>query len=1102
MRLQVRACVAAGALALLAVAVAGPLAAQGVTTAAVRGTILDEAGAPLSDVTLTLTNTSTGQRYAGVSRRDGRYNIENVAVGGPYVLEVRALGYQASRRQGFSLALGQSLELNIAMTRAVVVLEAITVTAEEQDPLIAASRTGTASYVSDSAIRRLPTLNRNFTDFVITSPQVVQASGLSFGGGHRKMNNIQIDGTSNNDLFGLGATGQPGGQVDAKSITLEAVKEYQVLIAPYDVRQSGFSGGLVNAVTRHGTNTWHGSLFWYYQENRLVRDTLRVTVTDPISGAADTSFSAFGQFRQHQRGFRLSGPIIRDKLMFFIAGEWQTRDFPNSGIAVGRESPTLTGISPDSAQRVADIFSTAYSTDPGTFNEVTLNTPNRNVFARLDWQINYNHQLALRWNHVRASDDALSRGSAGFYGYSSFNRTINNNTNSFVLQLNSTLGGGKYYNELRLGWQRIRDRRAPQNPFDRSGAITIRPQIEVRNRSFISPADPSVFNQFVIGGERFSHRNELDQDIFELDDALTWAAGPHTITLGTHNEWITFRNLFFHSADGYWRFNTLADLEAGTPAFYRTQIPYSDAAAGVPGSLVKDVPIADFGILQLGLYAQDQWELTRNISLTLGLRVDVPVTLESPDYNGLVDSTLSIRTDQLPSGNLHWSPRLGINWDVRGNRSTILRGGVGLFTGRIPYVWLSNAYTNTGREVLEVNCTGAEIPDFNESVFTTPPTGCRTTSGVSVPSAQVNVFDNGFRFPQYLKTSIGLDQRLPWNMLGTLEFLYTRGVNTILQKEANIAQTPIATNSEGRMMFGTLDPASGDATPQRITTSLPQVINHTNGSKDWSYQITAQLQKRFGQGFEFNGGYTYSKVRDLVSLTSSIASSNFGFSPVARGGNPNDRTLGVSTWEVPHKVSLAGTININIPNLPSSFTLIYVGQSGLPYTWTIDGDANADGYEAPNIGGRRNDIVYVPLADGSDFSPESPGDLTDYNALIESEECLRTARGSIPDKNTCRNPWVNRLDANLRVSLYALGGGAHNFTLVWDVFNVLNLLNGDWGQNKTIVGFSDDILRTVGYDTANDRPIYRYAGPTPTSKFTFSNTLSRWRMQFGLRYDF
>lgn len=1102
MRLLVRACVAAGALALLAVAVAAPLAAQGVTTAAVRGTILDEAGGPLGEVTMTLTNTATGQRYTGVSRGDGRYNIENVAVGGPYVLEARALGYQASRREGFSLALGQAIELNFAMTRAVVVLEAITVTAEEQDPLLAASRTGTATYVSDSAIRRLPTLNRNFTDFVITAPQVAEASGLSFGGGHRKMNNIQIDGTSNNDLFGLGATGQPGGQVDAKSITLEAVKEYQVLIAPYDVRQSGFSGGLVNAVTRHGTNTWHGSLFWYYQEDRFVRDTLRVTITDPATGAADTSVSAFGPFRQHTRGFRLSGPILRDKLMFFIAGEWQARDVPNSGIAVGRESPTLTGISPDSAQRVVDIFQNVYGTDPGIFNEVTLNTPNRNIFARLDWQINYNHQLAFRWNHVKAADDGLSRGNAGFYGYSSFNQTINNSANSFALQLNSTLGGGKYYNELRLGWQRIRDRRAPENPLDRSGAITIKPQIEARNSSFISAAQPSVFNQFVIGGERFSHRNELDQDIFELDDAFTFAKGAHTITVGTHNELISFRNLFFHSADGRWRFDDLADLETGTADFYFTQIPYSDAAAGVPGSLVKDIPVANFSILQLGLYAQDQWDITRDIVLTLGLRLDVPYTLDSPDYNGLVDSTLGIRTDELPSGNLHWSPRVGVNWDVMGNRSTVVRGGAGLFTGRMPYVWLSNAYTNTGREALEVFCSGAEVPVFDASVFTNPPTSCLTTSGVSVPSAQVNVFDNGFKFPQYFKTSIGIDQRLPWNMLGTVEFLYTRGVNTILQKEANIPQAPIATNGEGRMMFGTLDPSDGDATPQRITTSLPQVLNHTNASKDWSYQITAQLQKRFAQGFEFNAGYTFSRVRDLTSLTSSIASSNFGFSPVARGGNPNDRTLGISTWEVPHKITLSGTANINIPNLPSSITLIYVGQSGTPYTWTIDGDANADGYEAANIGGRRNDIVYVPSASGSDITMENQQELDEYNDLIESEPCLSAARGSIPDKNTCRNPWRNRLDMNVRVSLYAMGGGAHNLTLVWDIFNVPNLLNNDWGQFKTVAFSSDDILQIRGYDTVNDRPIYRYNGPTPTSKFTFSNAFSRWRMQFGLRYDF
>ncbi|NIM52541.1 MAG: hypothetical protein GTN62_08005 [Gemmatimonadales bacterium] len=1089
----VRACLAAGAALFVAAAAAVPLAAQGVTSAAVRGQVVDEAGTPVGGATLVLINQSTGQRYVGISRGDGRYNIENVAVGGPYIIQARLLGFQPAQRGEFRLSLGQALELNLMMPRAIVTLEAVTVTAEEQDPLTAVSRTGTAGFVFDSAIRRLPTLDRNFTDFVITAPQVVEIfpeEGLSLAGSHRKMNNIQIDGVSDNDLFGLGDTGQPGGQVGAKSITLEAVKEYQILIAPFDVRQSGFAGGLVNAITRNGTNDFHGSAFWYYRNDAIVRDTLIVTEqTDTLL------VSPFGEFTEHKRGFSFGGPLVRDKVMFFAAGEWQTRNVPAAADPIDRS------IAQDSAQRVVDIFRTTYGVSAGTFKPTTVETPNRNLFGRLDFQLGEDHQLTLRHNHVTASGDNIPRSSAGFYGFTTFNNTIRSNTNSTVLQLNSTLGGGRWYNELRLGYTRIRDRRTPENLDDRD-LNQIRPQIEITN--FSNVGGSTNFNEFLVGGERFSHRNELDQDIFELDDALTFAKGGHTLTVGTHNEWISFRNLFFHSAFGRWQFSSLADLQAGNPSSYFVQIPYSDAAAGRPGNTVKGEPLADWGVIQVGAYAQDQWAVTPSLRITAGLRVDVPILLDEPLLSGAVDTAFGIRTDRMPSGNIHWAPRFGLNWDVTRNRSTVVRGGGGIFTGRPPYVWLSNAFTNTGREVLQVSCSGAAVPTFTASVFTDPPTQCAGGGAATAPAAEVNTFDTGFRFPQYLKASIGVDQRLPLGIIGTVELLYSRGINTVFQQELNIPQEHISINGERRLMFGTIDAATGAATPQRVDTNFVQVVNHKNASKDWSYSITVQFQKRFAAGLEFNAGYSYSQFKDLTSLTSSIGTSNFGRRPVSKGGNPNDPEISTSSWEIPHKITLSGTYDLPIPTLPMSLTVIYTGQSGFPYTWVTSGDANADGYEAPNISRRRNDIVYVPVGP-SDFTGESAlADYQRYSTLIESEPCLREARGKIPARNSCRNPWRNRLDASLRVSVGNwLSGGQHSLTLICDVFNVLNLINRNWGLVKTVGGvIGEPALQLVGYDTANDRGIYRFIGPSPDTKESFSSILSRWQMQIGLRYDF
>ena len=1054
----------------LLASIASGVGAQGVTSAAVRGRVVDSNGQPVVGATVILTNTSTGETYRSTSRSEGRYSIENVAVGGPYAIEARRIGFQPETRTGFILRLGQGLNLDLTLQPSAVQLSEIVVTAEEQDPLVAESRTGATALISDTAVSRLPTLNRNFTDFVVTAPQVTSAGGVSIGGGHRKMNNIQIDGVSDNDLFGLGATGQPGGQVGAKSITLEAVKEFQVLVAPFDIRQGGFAGGLVNAVTKRGTNTFHGSAFWYFQDDALVRDSL------PANGVV------FGDYRQHQRGFSIGGPIVRDRVHFFFAGEWQRRQVPIGGPTIGRETPDDVGITATDAQTLVTTLQ-GFGVDPGSFSEVPIDTPNRNIFGRVDIQLDDNNQLTIRHNHVHASNENLSH-STGRYRLTSNGYAFRSNTNSTALQLNSTLGGGKFFNELRLGYNVTNDIRRPNQPF---------PQIDVETSAVINGLTRN--GEFRVGAEQFSQLNSLDQYVFEITDDFTIPTGDHTLTFGTHNEFISFNNKFFHSSIGVWQFDSLADLQAGTASSFFRQIPFDPA---------RGAPIAEWNVNQLGLYAQDQWRPNSRLQITAGLRIDVPIITDNPVRNQAVEAPFGIRTNDMPSGNIHWSPRAGFNYDVRGDRSTIVRGGLGVFTGRPAYVWLSNAFTNTGREVQQVSCRASS---GNMPVFTADPNNqpmaCAGGGGVFAPTSQINVFTSDFRFPQVFKASLAVDQRLPYGLLGTAEFLYTYGINSIRQRELNIPQTPIGTNAEGRLMFGTGDSRGGGA--QRVDPAFTQVLLHSNRSGDRTYQLTLQLQKVFSQGFEMNASYTHSDVKDYTSLTSSIATSNFGFHPVSRGGNPNDVPLSKSWFDIPDKITVSGTVNIPIPSAPTALTLLYVGQSGQPYTWTVDGDANGDGYEGPGISRRNNDIVYVPLADGSDFTGENPNDFTDYNAFIQSESCLREARGSIPERNTCRNPWSDRVDASLRVSLGNTFGGAqrHNLTFVADVFNLLNLLNSDWGTVRAVTfNQTRELLDFRGFDAVNNRPIYRFAGPSIDSKASVSDLRSRWRAQFGLRYDF
>ena len=642
----------------LCLGVATPGAAQGVTSAAIRGVVRGEVGEPLADVEILATNGSTGQRFAGRSRADGRFNIENVAVGGPYTVEARLIGRRPVQVLGVVLTLGQATSLELTMPTATVELTAITVSGAAVDPLTSVSRTGSSVYVSDTAIARLPTLNRNFTDFVLT---LSQAEGTSIGGQHNRLNNVQIDGVSNNDLFGLGATGQPGGQVDAKSISLEAVREYQVLIAPFDVRQGGFAGGLVNAVTRTGTNRWRMSLFEYHQNEGFVG---RYMIDDTTKSAS------FGEYQQNQYGFSVSGPLRRDRAHFIVVGEWQGREFPSAGNTIGRETDAVAGIATDSATRLVNVLQNTYNSNAGSFLATTIPQPNRNFFARVDVQLNPNHTLTIRDNYVSAEDLNLSR-SRTSYRLSSNGYRIENSTNSLAAQLNSTLGGGRYYNELRIGYQSIRDRRNPEARY---------PELSISNTSSIGGSN--VSGAFIVGAERFSQANELDQGIFELTDDLTFTRGAHTLTVGTHNEFISFRNLFFPSSTGFWSFGSIAALEAGTPTSFSRTIPYSDAAIGVPGGLVRGVPVADWNVSQFGLYAQDQWSPSPRLVITAGLRFDIPTIPTAPTYNGAADTAFSIRTDAMPSGNILWSPRLGFNWAPDAARRTVVRGGTGVFTGR------------------------------------------------------------------------------------------------------------------------------------------------------------------------------------------------------------------------------------------------------------------------------------------------------------------------------------------------------------------------------------------------------------------------------------
>ena len=1054
----------------------GVVGAQGVTGSAVQGSVTQPDSGRVGGAQVQLRSSQTGQAYVATTGDNGRYFLDNIQPGGGYVLTVRAIGFQPATRADISLSLGQRLTTDVVLLPEAVRLEELRVTAAA-DPLINAARTGPSQQISDSAIARLPLQGRNFTDLMQVSPQVV---GTSVAGQNNRYNNLQIDGGVNNDVFGLAEIGSPGGQARARPIPVEAVKEFQVLVAPFDVRQGSFTGGLVNTITRSGTNDWSGSLFAYYQDKG-------------IAGYRDDP--TFPGLSVGQYGGTLGGPIVRDRLHLFAAVDLQDRSAPFSSSfnLTGDDASDIgrTGFTVADAERFRDILENQYGmTGVGDPTSPELSNPNVNLFGKLSYQADRLGLFEVTYNRVDADRDILGRNATSTtipgrlrdgYQLSNSGYVFENLTNTGRIKWTSQFGNG-LSNEFLAGYSAIRDQRALGSDFPlvlaRAGQVGTA-------GSFLAA-----------GAERFSQLNSLDQDVFSLQNNLSFGTGQHRVTVGTANEFYSFDNAFFQARIGVWAFNSLDSLAAGLPTAFQRVLPTPARPEG---------PVAKFNVQQFGLYAQDEWTPNDRLTLTAGLRMDVPFNDTPPENPALsANPFLPINTANFPSGNVLWSPRVGFNFDPAGDGQTIVRGGVGYFTGRPPYVWLSNAFVGTGLEQVELTCSGAGVvPAFTVDPASQP-TVCAGGGGATAPRPSPSYFVDDFKFPQTFRISVGADHRLPWGVVGTVDFLYSKNVNQLYIQDANLVLR--GQNTEGRYMYGTIG-VSGTgsfvATPQRLTPgSGPDAIGaavlHSNTPLGRTYSGTIQLQKSFTTGFEFNLGYTYSDSKDAMSLTSSQAFSNFQFA--ALDGPLHDRNLRTSFFHVPHKVTVSGTVNLPYR---TALSLIYIGRSGDPYSWIVNGDANADGVNG-------NDLPFVP----ADPSQITLSDATQYAALdqfIESQDCLRDNRGRVMERNSCQNPWQNYLNARLAGTIPTIG--TQGLELSLDLFNVLNFIDRDWGLYQQVSEFEGGprFLNAVGFDAANDRPIYRFSAPAIIETTVFGENpsgaqsgvnRSRWTMQLGARYRF
>ncbi|MBR8732318.1 hypothetical protein IX339_001787 [Porphyromonas levii] len=1044
-----------------------------VTTSGISGKIVDQNNDFLPGVSITVTHTPSGTVYRTISNAEGYFRIIGMRPGGPYELVGRFLGYQDTKVENINLALGETNSVDIKMNETSFSLGEVTVLADRSS-VFNSQRTGAANNFTSKVIESTPMISRSIFDVAKLTPSAISTgNGTSFAGSSNKYNSFQIDGTVNNDVFGLSSAGTNGDQAGVTPISLDAIEEIQVVIAPFDVRQGGFTGGGINAITKSGTNTFHGTAYTYYQNQNLIGKT---------PGKDVKNRERLGKQNSQTFGFTLGGPIVKNKLFFFTNFEYTGDDYPtsyNMGDAKkdGKKyvaSPGVSLITKDEADQVINHLKTlANGYDGGGYDAKNVDTRGYKALARFDWNINDNHKMTLRYNFTKGrklnfsrGKDNLRLGDNGYY--------MNSTTHSLVTELQSRFSE-TISNEFRFGFTRVRDFR------EMVGIAMPTVSIELDGNRRIS-----------FGSEPYSSANELDQDIFTLADNLSLFLGDHTVTIGTHNEFFKMRNLFIRQNTGEYRYSSIADwLSVGTPQEVAPK-QYDYSFSDVNGNRRWS---PRFGAAQVGLYAQDDWRVSDDFRLTYGLRVDVPIFFDKPSVNEAFNATniakdFQVATNQMPASTPLFSPRVGFRWNLNESKASLLRGGVGVFTGRVPFVWISNSFSNTG---VEYNRTRLQKNDFAGAIadgfkFQMDPANQYKPS--KVWNSEIDVLDKKFKFPQVLRLNLAWEQRLPYDIRFTLEGIYSKTLNNIMFKNLSFERD------------GQLDNGTGDKrflyTQRAESKAYNGIIYLTNSSKGYSYNITAKLEKNFDFGLSTMLAYTYGDARAINDGTSSQAYSNWQYNEIYNGDD--DQTISFADFNRPHSIIANIAYRVEYAkNFATSVSLFYSGLSGRNYSMVYNGDINGDRANG-------NDLMYIPTEQelqGMKFvtnrtvktDPEEQR--ANFAKWIEKD--YAQYRGTYIPRNALMAPFEHEFDFHLAQDFYFNVMGRRNTLQVnFDVMNIGNLINPAWGiQNSVGYNYNPMAVSRKGNEVS-----YTFNMPSSDTLYYLSDFGSRWKAQIGVKYIF
>lgn len=1044
--------------------------AQGVTTASIGGQVTDAQGEPLPGANIVALHTPSGTVYGAATDFDGFYRISNMRVGGPYKITISYVGYQDYVDQNLYLQLGDSKKINVQMSEDANVLDEVVLTYEGAGN----AKTGAETSVSRRQVQGLPTISRNIADFARLTPQA-KISGddvISIAGQNNRYNAIYIDGAVNNDVFGLAGSGTNGGQTGVSPISLDAIESFRINVAPFDVRQSGFAGGSINAITKSGTNTWEGSAYTFFRNQDFAGKT-------PVDLAGDDGRQKLDDFTTNIYGVRLGGPIIKDKLFFFVNYERQDEETPQPF-----DVSTYRGdSSPEQINQLSNFLSNSFGYNAGGFASNTSSLVSDKLIAKIDWNINANNVLSAKHSYVKAVQLNAPSSNTGNINFFNGGIDFTSTTNSSSIELNTKIGN-KFSNNFVFGYTAVRDDR---NPI---GSAFPRVQIEdgAGNLNF--------------GSEPFSTGNLLNQDILTLTDNFEIYSGRHTVTIGANAELSSSLNVFFRQNFGDYRFSSLTDfLDGNRPNRYRHGYSliggFGDDSEGA----------AEFDFLQVGFYIQDEVNVTDNFRLTAGLRFDIPYwddSLVNDDFNNRTIPLLQAAGKDLQGAkvgqgidaNVNISPRIGFNWDVKGDNSTQIRGGAGIFTSRIPLVWPGGTYNNNGLTNGFVQLTGNNAPFFNPDPFDqfqSPAQGSGSVGG------EINLFAKDFSLPQVFKTNIAVDQKLPGNLVFSADFIWNDNVSAVTYENINLREPRFNTTGAGSR------PNYGFA---RIDNTYDAVYLASNTGLGSSYNVSGTLSHTFiNDKFDIrtSATYSYGESEVLLDGTSSQNSSQWRNLETVNGSNRPD--LSISDFAPGHRIITNSTMEFKwSEKVKTRIGLFYEGAEGDPFSYVVGGS----GLLADT--GSNSALIFVP-ANESQANLVDRGDLTAsqqwvaLNNVIENNDYLRSRRGQFAERNADRSNWSHIVDLKFAQEFGVNFGGnkIHRFEFTFDIFNFTNLINKEWGV-RNFAGFNQvRLLDFRGFQADGTTPTFSFSpGAEENANLIDDSGLnsSRWQAQVGVRYSF